>query len=434
MPSLPRGRAAALTALALLAALTACGGAPRPAARRAPAPAPAPAAPAEDLASARARAVPVDASGRGLAAKDPRTVDLDIIRIQAGATAPGREPELTAVASAELFRQATDAAQAGRHREATALYRRLVADFPASQYAPLSLFNIAALLDKEGDVPATIAALRELVAAYPASRESVEGHLYIAALQAEKAQWADSLATLDAVLARTILTYADRVEAHARRGYALLELRRYDEAAAALAAAVADWRRSPSPIEDPYYIAMAHYYRGEIAHRRFAESPVRLPDDQLAKDLEARRVLAAQAYDAWKESLSHRHAYWATASGYQMSQIFVELWAVTVGAPIPTTLDPSQRARYSAEVHERVRVHLEKALEGHRMNVELARAYGVANAWSKGSEARAVEVMDLMARDARGEGPPVSGANPAVQPSAGRGDRDGAAGPRSPYP
>ncbi|HWO21949.1 MAG TPA: tetratricopeptide repeat protein [Kofleriaceae bacterium] len=391
MRSLPR------VALAALVTLAACGG--RAAHPTLP---PAPVAPARDLATARDGAVRVDASDGGLAAKDPRVIDLDIIRVQVGTAAPGREAEPTVVAAAELFRQATDAAKDGRHREALATYRRLVAELPESRYAPVSLFNIAAIYDQQGDLSATIAALRELVAAYPSSRESVEGHLYIAALQSEKAQWPDALATLDAVLARTSLTLADRVEAHARRGYVLLELARYDAAETALAAALADWRRAPR-IEDPYYIAMAHYYRGELVHRRFAASPIRLPDDQLAKDLEARRVLAAQAYDRWKESLGYRHAYWATASGYQMSQIFVELWEVTAKAPYPARLSPAQRARYVAEVHERVRIHLEKALEGHRMNVELAKAYGVETAWSKASEVRATEVLDLLAREARGE-------------------------------
>lgn len=392
-------RRAVTPLLALLALAGACGGrgpAPRPPVG------PAPAVPASDLQAARDGAVRVDASDGGLAAKDPRVVDLDIIRIQATQAGPGREPELTAVAAGELFRQATEAAAAGRHRAAIETYRQLVTDFHDSRYAPVSLFDIAALRDKEGDVPATIAALRELVAAYPDSRESIEGHLYIAALQSEKAQWPDALATLDAALARTNLMLADRVEAHARRGYVLVELRRYDEAEAAFAAAVADWRRAPR-IDDPYYIAMAHYYRGEIAHRRFAEAPVRLPDEQLAKDLEERRHLAGQAYDRWKESLSHGHAYWATAAGYQMSQIFVELWEVTVKAPYPLKLDPSLRARYVAEVHDRVRIHLEKALEGHRMNVELAKAYGVENAWSKASEQRAAEVLDLLAKEARGD-------------------------------
>jgi tetratricopeptide (TPR) repeat protein len=307
-----------------------------------------------------------------------------------------------AVASADLFREANEAAKDGRQTAAIQTYRQLIADFPSSIYAPLSLFNIAAIYDKQGDLSSTITTLRELVAAYPAARESIEGHLYIAALQADRAQWADATATLDAVLVRANLTFADRVEAHARRGYALVEQKRYDDADAAFTAAIAEWRHAPR-IDDPYYIAMAHYYRGELMHRRFEAAPVRLPDDQLLADLEARRVLAVQAYDRWKESLGFKHAYWATAAGYQMSQIFFELWEVTVKAPYPSRLAPTGRTHYVAEVHNRVREHLEKALEGHRMNIELAKAYGVETTWSKGSEQRAVQVMELLAKDSKGE-------------------------------
>lgn len=377
--------------------LVACGGR----ATTSTLPAPAQSVPADDLADARSGAVRVEGDGGRLAAKDPRVTDLDIIRIRAGGQAPGGEPELTSVASADLFRAANELAQAGTTQAAIAQYRQLIADFPESIYAPVALFNIAAIFDRQGDVPSTITTLRDLVARYPTARESVEGHLYIAALQSDKAQWADALATLDAALARPSLTYADRIEAHARRGYVLIELARYADAEPALAAAIAEWRRSPR-IDDPYYIAMAHYYRGELAHRKFAEAPVRLPDDQLVADLEARRVLAVQAYDRWKESLGFKHAYWATAAGYQMSQIFVELWEVTVKAPYPTKLAPAERSRYVAEVHDRVREHLEKALEGHRMNIELAKAYGVETTWSKGSEQRAVQVMELLAKDATG--------------------------------
>ena len=56
----------------------------------------------------------------------------------------------------------------------------------------------------------------------------------------------------------------------------------------------------------------------------------------MVADLEAKRVLAVKAYDRWRESLGFKHAYWATASGYQMSQIFVELWEAHVKAPYPS--------------------------------------------------------------------------------------------------
>jgi predicted negative regulator of RcsB-dependent stress response len=384
--------------LVLVITVTSCGGrATQPTLPRSPA-----VVPASDLAAAKSTPRADTADAAHLAAKDPRVVDLDIIRIRATSSGPGGDKEMTSVASADLFRDAGEAVKAGRTQEAITRYRQLIAEFPDSIYAPVSLFNIAAIFDQQGNMPDTIATLRELVKTYPDAHESIEGHLFIAALQADHQQFADATRTLDEVLARQNLTFADRIEAHARKGYVELEQAHYDASDAELTAAIAEWRKAPH-IEDPYYIAMAHYYRGELAHKKFAAAPVRLPDDQLLADLEVKRVLAVQAYDRWKDALQFKHAYWATASGYQMSQIFVELWQVTVTAPYPTRLAPADRAKYITDVHERVREHLAKALEGHRMNVELAKAYGVDTAWSKGSEQQAVKVMQMLARDSSGD-------------------------------
>ena len=382
----------------LVILVAACGGSAKPSTLPRPAPA---ITPADDLSEAKIHAPRVDPASTGLTARDPRVVDLDIIRIRATGGGVGGEPELTSVASADLFRQANDAAKAGTSQDAIARYRQLISEFPDSLYAPVSLFNIAAVYDKLGDLGATITTLRELVATYPEARESIDGHLYIAALQADHKLWPDAVTTLDAALARTNLTYADRIEAQARKGYVQLEQGQLDAADATLSGAVADWRKAPR-IEDPYYIAMAHYYRGEVMHQRFAAAPIRTGDDAMVVDLEAKRVLATRAYDRWKDSLGFKHAYWATASGYQMSQIFVELWEAHVKAPYPRRIEVGTRPKYVAEVHERVREHLEKALEGHRMNVELAKAFGVDTSWSKGSEQRAVQIMDLIARESKG--------------------------------
>jgi len=383
----------------LLLIVAACGGS----AKTSTLPGPAPAiTPADDLAAARIHAPRVDPSSSGLTARDPRVVDLDIIRIRASGGGIGGEPELTSVASADLFRQANEAAKAGNTKDAIARYRQLIAEFPESIYAPVSLFNIAAVYDGQGDLSSTITTLHELVATYPTARESIDGHLYIAALQADHKQWPEAVSTLDVALARTNLTYADRIEAQARKGYVQLEQGQLDAADATLGGAIADWRKAPR-IEDPYYIAMAHYYRGELMHRRFAAAPLRSGDDEMIADLEAKRILATKAYDRWKDSLGFKHAYWATASGYQMSQIFVELWEAHVKAPYPKRIEAATRPTYVAEVHERVREHLDKALEGHRMNVELAKAFGVDTSWSQGSEQRAVMIMDLIAKESRGD-------------------------------
>ncbi|MDB4959648.1 MAG: Tetratricopeptide repeat protein [Myxococcales bacterium] len=386
--------------LVLALALAACGGHAGPTTTL-PKPAD-PGAPARDLAEAKHGATAGDPKAAQLSAKDPRVVDLDIIRITANMHGATGDPEMEHVATADLFKQANAAAKEGQTERALALYRQILSEFPDSQFAPVSMFNIAAIYDGRGDLPTTIATLRELVKTYPHSRESIEGHLYLAALQADHEQFAEANTTLDELLVRADLTYTDRIEGFARKGYSLIELRQYSEADAALSGAVAEWRKA-AHIEDPYYIAMAQYYRGELAHRRFTEAPVRLPDAQLIADLETKRVLAVEAYDRWKDSLGFRQAYWATASGYQMSQIFVELWQATVTAPYPRDMGTKTRPQYVVEVHNRVREHLEKALEGHRMNVELAKAYGVDTQWSKGSEQQVGRIMETLRKETAGD-------------------------------
>jgi TolA-binding protein len=362
------------------------------------------AAPAEDLAGARPVTPPATSPdarpGSSAEVAGPGVTDLDTIRIQVVSRTPAGDTEMTSVATADLFNTASAAWKEGRGDEAIGAFRRLVAEFPDSTYAPLALHNIAAIYDKRGDHASTVTALRELITAYPSSRKSVEAHLYLAALLAEHKRWPETVTTLDQALARANLTYADRVEALARKGYAQLELSQLDLADATLLAAVAEWRKAPR-IDDPYFIAMARYYLGAISHRRFLAIKVALPDDNLGKSLAAKEALAAQAYDRWREALTHRHAYWATASGYQMSQVFLELWEAAVKAPYPTAMSAQARPPYVEEVHDRVRPHLEKALAGHRMNVQLAEAYGVTTSWSEASKTRALQIQEILGKEAQ---------------------------------
>src|ERR1700712_246360 len=108
-----------MRSLAVLVVLAACGGAPQ----RATSPT-AIVTPARDLASAKPAAERGASPGSARpgdsnrAARDPRVVDLDIIRITAHARGPGGDADLTAVASADLFKQANQAAKEGRPREA----------------------------------------------------------------------------------------------------------------------------------------------------------------------------------------------------------------------------------------------------------------------------------------------------------------------------
>src|SRR5690606_24292397 len=103
------------------------------------------------------------------------------------------------------------------------------------------------------------------------------------------------------------------------------------------------------------------------------------------------------------ETLKIRNVYWATAAGYQLSQIYKELWDDVVLAPVPTQLRAEAAEYYVKEVHDRVRIFLEKAMSGHTKNVQLAEAYKTSTAWSEASRRRAAEIADILARETGGE-------------------------------
>lgn len=390
---------------ALLLVLAACGGPARPQAPRPPEPTDASTqrTPDRDLAAATP-ADPVAVAGDPAARPGTgagKRYDLEEIKLVVS-RGPGGDERIDAVAPSTLLDQGRAALDAGKPREAISIFRRLAAEFPTSRLAPAALYYIGMVLEGLGDVPAAIDAYREVVAAYPTGPESLEAHLRIAGLAAERKDFATADATLVEVLARTDLAAADRLEAQARRGYVLIELGRVADAEVILKAAVATWTRA-NTIDDHYYIAMAHYYLGELRHREMTAIALRSALVDLKADLVAKENLAAAAYDAWKRALEVQDPYWALAAGYRMSHIFFELWQVAVTSPFPDGLEPAARTYYTVEVHDRVRRHLATAFEGHQMNVRLAEAYGVGNAWSEASKTRALQIAAILAREGRGE-------------------------------
>src|SRR6185436_10663095 len=107
----------------------------------------------------------------------------------------------------------------GKQEDALALYRTIIDQFPESKYASASHYNIGIVHEARGEIDLAIAAYRDLVKTYPTGRDSIDAHMRIAALQAERDQWVESATTLTEILARTDLEHADRIEALARKGY-----------------------------------------------------------------------------------------------------------------------------------------------------------------------------------------------------------------------
>jgi tetratricopeptide (TPR) repeat protein len=341
-----------------------------------------------------------------------RTIDVEPLRVRVVEDAAG-EPETLVYDARDLFDQAGAALDGESWDQALALYDRLLVEFPTSALVVPALFNAGLSHEGKGDWSGAIARYQRVVSIASRPRDSIEASLRIAAVLAEEGAWERSAAALDAVLASKAATPDDRLEALARRGYALVEQKSYAAAERALAAAV---ELAGKGDRGGYFSAMAHFYLAEVPRRQAAAVPLRLPDAQLRADLEAKAKLVLLAQDRFEKAVGLGNVYWATAAGHAMASMQEDMWRALVGAPVPAQLEADEAAIYIAEVRKLARPYLDRALEIHSKNLQLAERYRTESPWSEASRQRIPLVADLVAREERGERP--GPAELAVPPAA----------------
>ena len=324
-------------------------------------------------------------------------VDVEPLRVDVSRGPSGRS-RVDVYDARQLFDQAGAALDADRYDQALALYDRMVAAFPASPLVLPALFNAGLALEGKRDLAGAAARYLDVVRRGPTSRHGLDAQIRAGAVMAELERWADSLRIYDEVAARSDLSTADRIEVLARRGYVLVESARYLEAEPTLARAIelADrTRRERTPASDSF-VAMAHYYLGEIPRRAAADVRLELPEARLEERIERKANLVLVAQRRFEDTIRVGDLLWATAAGYQLGAMQHDLWRSLLAAPVPR-LEPDAIIVYTTEVRGLARAHLEKALAAHRMNVSVADRNGARTPWSEESRKRIQEIELVLA-------------------------------------
>ncbi len=332
------------------------------------------------------------------------------------------KPEVEVYDARDLFDQAGAALDGESWDLALQLYDRLIGEFPSSALVVPALFNAGLAHEGKEDWEGAIARYQRVTRVASRPRDSIEASMRIAAVLAERGAWERSAAALDVVLGNKAASADDRLEALARKGYALVEQKSYAAAESALRSAV---DRGGKGDRSNYFAAMAHFYLAEIPRRQAADVPLRLPDAQLKADLEAKAKLVLLAQERYQATVGLGNVLWATAAGHQMAAMQEDMWRALVGAPVPAQLKKEEAALYVAEVRKLARPYLDRALDIHGKNLELAERYRTESPWSEGSRQRIPVLADLIARENRGERPgPGDGlGGPAARVTAGDPDR-----------
>ncbi len=360
----------------------------------------------------------------------PKTLDLEPLKIKVVTDPSTGAKDIVHYDARILLDRGNEAIAEERYADALAAYDQLLAEFPDSTVVPLALLNAGLAHESRQEWDLAVGRYRKVAGSKAPAEHVVDALMRIGVVDSERKRWGDAAVTFEQLLGRTGLTAPVRIEAMARLGYVLVEQKAFERAERVLEEAVqyagTAGFAAGGQLDTDYYVAMACYYLANIPHRQALATPLRLEggagagEEQLKKDLAAKRDLLKLAYDRYLVALKRRNAYWATAAGYQMSQMFKELWDEVVRAPIPPRLTAQESGYYAREVHRFMRDHLDKAMRGHSNNVVLAEAYRTSTEWSEASRVRAKEITEILLREAAGElvVPGPDGAAPPPPPAA----------------
>jgi tetratricopeptide (TPR) repeat protein len=303
-----------------------------------------------------------------------------------------------AVDAASLFERAGAEFAAKQFAAASADFDRVARDYAQSRYVVPSLYNAGLALEAEGDLAAAVARYRGITIEHPDDKDVLDAWFRLGKVHVDAKNFAAAAETWSQVLARKDLTLADRLEAMARRGFAQFSLRDYVAAERSFREQLAFYHahETEERLDSDFFLGMSAYYLGEVAHEQYRALPVRLPEKQMAKDLEAKARILLVAQQRFIDAMRVQNPEWATAAGFQIGALYREFYDDLVGAPVPSQLAGEAREIYRDEVRKQVKTLLQKAISVHEKNVLMAERLGERNEWVKRSNEQMEQLRKLL--------------------------------------
>jgi tetratricopeptide (TPR) repeat protein len=358
-------------------------------------------------------------------------LEMDPIKIQAVKDPDGKQ-HIESFDATELFDDAGKALSDKRYDDAIRGYEQLLKAFGhETRYTKAALYNCGLAYQGKKDWTSAIARFRELADGYGATPDAKDALFQMGASYAELGNWPTSANIFAQILERKDLTADDRIEALGRRGFAQFQLKDLDTAERTFENALYFFKsiEHEERLETDFYLGLVKYHLAQIPHERFRAVPLRLPEKQMAADMDEKARLLLAAQRQYIETIKLGNPQWASASGYQIGSLYEEFYDAFMHAPIPPELlaadKREMREIYYEELRKRIRILLEKSLRTHEQNLLMLERLGVENEWrdkSKLAFAKLQRMLDPTFKfefaDPASAGKPSSEPPPPPEPTA----------------
>ena len=292
------------------------------------------------------------------------------------ATRHGDDFETESLDSEEVFQRAFQDFQARRYEDALENYLIIITYFPDSRYHLPALYNGGLCLEHLEEWRNAIVLYERLLEEFPDSSEALNAQFRIANALYELEDFRAVEELLTSVLLRSDLTHFDRIEAHVRRGFALLELEDWTDAQNSFDNALESNRRAPNRErlgEDNRFILQAHYGLGLSYHHRMNQIPLVLPPSRMTEDLNLKADYHQRAQRSYIMALRQHHPYWSVAAGYQIGRLYEDFYLHIFTAEIPDDLTERELQVYFEELRKKIRPLMDRAISVYERNLSLSR-------------------------------------------------------------
>lgn len=326
----------------------------------------------------------------------PRIVEMPPVVIE---SRTGEDGELTTDAydADMLFQQARGAFDAQHFDEAERLYGKLLERFPQSELSVTSLYNRGLCLEYLKQFGQAAAHFRRYSQVAATLKDKRDGEFRWGFNLIQTGDFPMALDLYTRLLIETDLGAADRAECYLRRGLALLRLSRYGEAEK-------DLRRSLEQAVIAYQneltgnelVAEAHFRRGEIYQRMSREVVLKLPVESMKDDLAEKVRYFRQSQNSFIDTLNVRQAYWATAAGLKLGELYEDFYTDILSAEVPPDFDKATKKFYFVELRKKLVPLLEQSLTIYEKNITMSERMGAQNEWVKETETRLDRLRSLI--------------------------------------
>jgi tetratricopeptide (TPR) repeat protein len=264
----------------------------------------------------------------------------------------------------------------------------LLKEFPGdTKYRLPSLYNEGLAYQGKKDWAKAADVFKKMQALAPDASDTKDALFQLGATYAEMGNWPTSATIFAELLERKDMNADDKIEAYARRGFAQFQLKDLDTSERTFSTALYYYRsiEREERLQTDFYLGLVKYHLGQIPHERFRAIPLRLPEKQMAKDMDDKARLLLSAQRQYIETIKMGNPQWASASGYQVGSLYEEFYDSFVHAPIPPELlgdgNTEKREVYYEELRKKIRILLEKSLRTHEQNLLMLERLGVQNEW-----------------------------------------------------